>query len=340
MTRGPRRTGKESAMRQPALVGVTIILLTLAGCGAPQQNSSTGATVTNSSPGPVSTSDVPSTEDTETSTDPTTPTTTGRRGGKGSRIVSDPRRLTADDGAGSLDADGNGAVFDSSNEAGETNTEATTAYVKAVVAHADKVWSAWFTNNGLPEPWVGVEIIEPGQSYTSKCQLNGSRVIRSDTVNAAYCPSDQNGHDRGVLILPVVTLARMWTGDIFSRQVRGNKRVGDFAAAVVVAHEFGHHVQDELAQDLDKTPPRNPNTELIADCFAGVWAHTVFVDGYLEAGDLDEAINALGVIGDTHGSHGTNQQRVTAFRIGYFGSKANPTPGLPANCITAFWPGF
>jgi predicted metalloprotease len=80
--------------------------------------------------------------------------------------------------------------------------------------------------------------------------------------------------------------------------------------------------------------------ELIADCLSGVWAYAVFLDGYLEPGDVDEALQAVAAIGDadvTIASHGTGAQRQNAWLIGYQGSMANPVPGTPANCITAYW---
>ena len=76
---------------------------------------------------------------------------------------------------------------------------------------------------------------------------------------------------------------------------------GDFAWAYVIAHEMGHHVQNLLGTDqevarLTRDDPDSANelsvrTELQADCYAGVWAATVFRAGDLEQGDVEEAFN-------------------------------------------------
>src|ERR671917_45133 len=81
---------------------------------------------------------------------------------------------------------------------------------------------------------------------------------------------------------------------------------GDFAWAYVIAHEVGHHVQhlrgtsDEVRrlqrEDPEQANPLSVRLELQADCYAGVWAHSVFEQ--LEEGDVDEAIRASEAIGD------------------------------------------
>lgn len=115
---------------------------------------------------------------------------------------------------------------------------------------------------------------------------------------------------------------------------------GDFAWAYVIAHEMGHHVQDEIGTSdevhrLEQADPANANElsvrlELQADCYAGVWGNTVFQQGDLERGDVDEAVKASAAVGDDRlqrqatGSvnpdsftHGTSAQRSKWFRTGY-----------------------
>src|SRR5438477_12085438 len=75
---------------------------------------------------------------------------------------------------------------------------------------------------------------------------------------------------------------------------------GDFAQAYVLAHEVGHHVQDELGLEarFRQAQERNPRQakalsvrfELQADCLAGIWAHSTEQRKLLEAGDVDEAL--------------------------------------------------
>jgi hypothetical protein len=236
------------------------------------------------------------------------------------------------------EVEGQPAVFSSGNEAGEIDLPATERYIVDVIQHADIVWTNWFLQNGFAEPWVGYEIIAPDEMYFSSCNLGGVKVFGSAFPNAFYCSFDDNGTDKGMIVFPVETMAKMWSGNIFEQQVSDVKRVGDFAAAMMVAHEFGHHIQDELTEQSGIAAPAQPNSELIADCLSGIWAYSVALDRYLEEGDLEEAINALEVIGDNRGSHGTGAERQNAYLIGYSGSVDNPLGGTPANCIRAFWP--
>jgi len=116
---------------------------------------------------------------------------------------------------------------------------------------------------------------------------------------------------------------------------------GDFAQAYVIAHEVGHHVQNllgisERVQNLQGQASRaeandlSVRLELQADFLAGVWAHHgQQMRNFLEAGDIEEALNAASAIGDdrlqreTQGrvvpdsfTHGTSEQRVRWFRKG------------------------
>jgi uncharacterized protein len=115
---------------------------------------------------------------------------------------------------------------------------------------------------------------------------------------------------------------------------------GDFAWAYVIAHEMGHHVQNEsgttaqvakAGQD-EQTGAEglSVRTELQADCYAGVWASTVYNEGDLDQGDIQEAFGAARAVGDDRlqkqatGSvkpdtftHGTSQQRRAWFDRGY-----------------------
>ncbi|MCB1283237.1 MAG: zinc metallopeptidase [Microthrixaceae bacterium] len=124
---------------------------------------------------------------------------------------------------------------------------------------------------------------------------------------------------------------------------------GDFAQAYVIAHEVGHHVQNELGvmDQVAKAEQRDPGarsgatglsvrTELQADCFAGVWAHSRYERGQadptkrLDDGDIEEALSAAEGVGDDtlqrqatgrvnpEGfSHGTAEQRQKWFTTGY-----------------------
>ena len=116
---------------------------------------------------------------------------------------------------------------------------------------------------------------------------------------------------------------------------------GDFAQAYVIAHEVGHHVQN-LAGTAEKVHAAQQRAtkveanelsvrmELQADCYAGVWAHHAARSRQLlEAGDVEEGLNAASAIGDdrlqrmSQGrvvpdafTHGSSEQRVRWFRKG------------------------
>jgi uncharacterized protein len=117
---------------------------------------------------------------------------------------------------------------------------------------------------------------------------------------------------------------------------------GDFAAAYVVAHEVGHHVQDELGilekvnavrarSSQEESNALSVRVELQADCFSGVWARNAGDKlGTLERGDINEAMDAASRIGDDtlqanagqrpmpdSFTHGTSEQRQRWFADGY-----------------------
>jgi predicted metalloprotease len=115
---------------------------------------------------------------------------------------------------------------------------------------------------------------------------------------------------------------------------------GDFAQAYVIAHEFGHHVQNLLgiSSEVSQEQRRDPGSanelsvrlELQADCLAGVWAHSAYQDDLLEEGDLEEGLAAAAAVGDDRlqkqaggrvqpesFTHGSSQQRMQWFRTGF-----------------------
>jgi predicted metalloprotease len=130
--------------------------------------------------------------------------------------------------------------------------------------------------------------------------------------------------------------------DFFDTLSRKLGAPGQFAQAYVVAHEVGHHVQHLLgvtdkvdAMRAHQTAVQGNATsvrvELQADCLAGVWAfHSQQSKGWLEAGDVESALNAASQIGDdtlqrnARGrvvpesfTHGSSAQRVAWFKRGY-----------------------
>jgi predicted metalloprotease len=125
---------------------------------------------------------------------------------------------------------------------------------------------------------------------------------------------------------------------------------GDFAQAYVLAHEIGHHVQNQLGterqmREMQSADPARANElsvrlELQADCYAGVWGHSTARRDLLDPGDIDEGLAAAAAVGDdriqemaTGGvhpesfTHGSSEQRVRWFRRGF-------ESGDPRECDT------
>jgi hypothetical protein len=117
---------------------------------------------------------------------------------------------------------------------------------------------------------------------------------------------------------------------------------GDFAQAYVLAHEVGHHVQQQTgieaevrrlqqqAGSQEEVNGLSVRMELQADCLAGVWAQTVYEQGDLDPGDIDEGLRAAASVGDDRiqagagmavnpetWTHGSADQRTEWFRRGY-----------------------
>ncbi|MEP3442226.1 MAG: neutral zinc metallopeptidase [Sulfitobacter sp.] len=178
--------------------------------------------------------------------------------------------------------------------------------------------------------WTKIFREQLGRSYTPPTLVIFNGVTQSPCGNASgatgpfYCPAD----DKAYL-----------DTDFFVALDRQMGAGGDFAAAYVIAHEVAHHVQNELgilpkvnaARQRSSTVEANALTvrlELMADCLSGIWATNV--QGLMERGDLEEALNAARKIGDDHlqrsagqvpqphtFTHGTSAQRAGWFQRGY-----------------------
>lgn len=198
---------------------------------------------------------------------------------------------------------------------------------------AEEERAAEFTSRVLATTetvWSDIFPAQVGRPYEPPVLVLYSGVTASPCGNASgatgpfYCPADEKAY------LDTAFFATL------SRQLGAR---GDFAAAYVIAHEVAHHVQNELGilgqvnerrQVVGETQANalTVRLELQADCLSGVWARSV--DGLLEPGDLEEALNAARMIGDDHlqeragrvpqphtFTHGTSEQRSRWFATGF-----------------------
>jgi predicted metalloprotease len=186
-----------------------------------------------------------------------------------------------------------------------------------VFTDAQKMWEQTFRRAG--QPYGHARLVLYRNGVRTACGA------ASSAVGPFYCPGDQ-----------VVYLDLSFYGAL-QNQLRAG---GDFAWAYVIAHEVGHHVQQRLGtsdevRELQRNQGGEANElsvrlELQADCYAGVWANTVYKKGDLEKGDVREALRAAGAVGDdrlqrqaTGGidpdsfTHGTSEQRRSWFERGY-----------------------
>ena len=197
--------------------------------------------------------------------------------------------------------------------------EAEGKFVSVVLADTEEIWTRVFKQQ-LNATYTPSTLVLFKDATRSAC--GGA----SEATGPFYCPMDKKVYlDTGFF----TTLHQRLGAD------------GDFAAAYVVAHEIGHHVQDELgilakANEIrqqvsqEKSNAISVRIELQADCLSGIWAREAAQTlGTIERGDLEEAVNAAKQIGDDtlqrnagqrpmpHTfTHGTSDQRSRWFMTG------------------------
>ena len=236
---------------------------------------------------------------------------------------------------------GGGAAFDVDNQFGdqvetpgggsipaaqdpERDLKDFSAYV---FTRAQRNWERSFAEQG--QPYERAKLVLYRDGVSTGC---GSA---SSAVGPFYCPADQR-------VYLDLSFYRDMTSQLGAQ--------GDFAWAYVIAHEVGHHVQRQLgtsdevrrlsSQDPGQANELSVRLELQADCFSGVWAHSVYTAGDLEQGDVEEATMAAAAVGDDRlqrkssgrvdpdsFTHGTSEQRTRWFEEGR-------DSGEPADCDT------
>jgi predicted metalloprotease len=193
----------------------------------------------------------------------------------------------------------------------------TKEFVARVLGDTEDTWSAIFRKGGRE--------YRPPKLVLFRGSVDSACGMASSAMGPFYCPSDDK-----------VYLDRSFFEDL-SRRFGAP---GDFARAYVIAHEVGHHVQNQLgitqkvAQQRRGASETRSNAlsvrvELQADCLAGVWGHYAGQRNLLDPGDVEAGLGAAAAIGDdrlqqqTRGrvspesfTHGSSAQRVHWFRAG------------------------
>jgi predicted metalloprotease len=192
-------------------------------------------------------------------------------------------------------------------------------FVSVVLADTEDTWDSVFQQNGM--------VYQQPRLVLFKGSVDSACGYAQSAMGPFYCPGDQ----------------KVYIDLDFYRELKDTLGApGDFAQAYVIAHEVGHHVQNlvgtsgevhRLQSQSDEVTANRYSVmlELQADCYAGVWAyHADTQRQIIEAGDIEEAMNAAAKIGDdalqkqSQGyvvpdsfTHGTSAQRMKWFNAGY-----------------------
>jgi predicted metalloprotease len=222
-----------------------------------------------------------------------------------------------------------------------TPNDPTGQFVAAVLGSTEDVWKQIFAANGRTYN-------PPKLRLFSGAEPTPCALARS-AMGPFYCPRDQR-----------IYLDTSFFDDLQNKFGGcSNSNACKFSEAYVIAHEVGHHVQDELgilprvtqaqqaASSQSDVNALQVRVELQADCFAGIWANRAQQDHhFLDPGDVNQALQTASAIGDDRlqremqgyvvpdsFTHGTSAQRKHWFLNGFNSGKISDCNTLSANAL-------
>jgi uncharacterized protein len=224
--------------------------------------------------------------------------------------------------------------------ADDAQTAATKDFVAAVLGDTEDRWTEIFVASG--------RTYHPPRLVLFSGAIQGGCGLAQSAMGPFYCPQDQQ-----------VYLDMSFFQDM---QAKFNACSSDnacrFSEAYVIAHEVGHHVQDELgvlhtveAQQASSSQTASNalqvRIELQADCYAGVWANRAQAKhSFLDQGDVDQALQTASAIGDDRlqkqmqgyvvpdsFTHGTSEQRKRWFLNGFNSGQTSACNTLSASSL-------
>ena len=205
-------------------------------------------------------------------------------------------------------------------------------FVGTILADTEDTWTPIFQQ--LVQSYVAPKLVLFNGRVQSACGTAES------AMGPFYCPTDQKVYIDTQFFKEMRQQMGI-SGDKNQTELSRQDQAGDFAQTYVVAHEVGHHIQNLLgiSSQVQRAQAQANRTqanqlsvrlELQADCFAGIWANrNQERTQFLEAGDVEEAMDAAQKIGDDYlqkratgqvvpdsFTHGTSQQRMHWFETG------------------------
>jgi uncharacterized protein len=205
-------------------------------------------------------------------------------------------------------------------------------FVSKVLGSTEAVWSKIFRQSGSQYRAPTLVLYD--------AQVRSGCGVAQSAMGPFYCQNDE----------------KLYVDLSFFQDMRTRLGApGDFAQAYVIAHEVGHHVQkltgrfeqmeSERGSSQADSNRSSVRLELQADCYAGVWGNHASAMNQLEAGDLEEALNAANAIGDDRlqkqrgrvvpesFTHGSSEQRVRWFKRGMMSGDPKSCDTFSANAL-------